>query len=62
MQMHVADHFAYQGRDASKTILVADDDRTVRAVLTRILEADGFKVIQAERGEKCLFAVYGKTN
>ena len=55
MQLHVVDHVAYHGRDAAKTILVADDDRTVRAVLTRILEADGFKVMQAERGEKCLF-------
>ena len=55
MQLHVADHVACHGRDAAKTILVADDDRTVRAVLTRILEADGFKVMQAERGEKCLF-------
>jgi PleD family two-component response regulator len=34
---------------------VADDDRTVRAVLTRILEAEGFKVLPVERGEKCLF-------
>jgi len=55
VQPHVIDHVAYHGRDAGKTILVADDDRTVRAVLTQILEADGFKVIQAERGEKCLF-------
>lgn len=55
MQTRVADHVAYQGRDATKTILVADDDRTARTVLARILESDGFKVVQAERGEKCLF-------
>ena len=40
--------------------LVADDDRTVRAVLTRILEAEGFKVLQAQRGGKCLFLLDGK--
>ncbi len=55
MRPHAADHVAFHGRDVAKTILVADDDRTVRAVLARILEADGFKVVQAERGEKCLF-------
>lgn len=55
MQPHVVDRVAYHGRNAGKTIIVADDDRTVRAVLARMLEADGFKVVQAERGEKCLF-------
>jgi adenylate cyclase len=55
VQTQWSSHDAYQGRDVAKTILVADDDRTVRAVLTRILEAEGFKVLQAERGEKCLF-------
>jgi adenylate cyclase len=38
-----------------KTVLITDDDRTVRTVLARILQADGYRVLEAERGEKCLF-------
>lgn len=38
-----------------KTILLADDDRTTRMVVSKILEEHGYRVEQAERGEKCLF-------
>lgn len=38
-----------------QTILVADDDRTTRMLLSRILEKVGYRVEQADRGEKCLF-------
>ncbi|MGD9600390.1 MAG: response regulator [Gammaproteobacteria bacterium] len=37
-----------------KTVLVTDDDRTVRTVLARMLHADGYRVLEAEQGEKCL--------
>ncbi len=38
-----------------KTILLADDDRTTRMVIAKILEEQGYRVEHAERGEKCLF-------
>ncbi len=38
-----------------KSVLLADDDRTTRMVIAKILEERGFSVSQAERGEKCLF-------
>ncbi len=38
-----------------KTVLITDDDRTVRAVLSKMLQTDGYRVVEAERGEKCLF-------
>lgn len=43
-----------------KTVLLADDDRTTRIVLARMLEEDGFRVEQADRGEKCLFMALEK--
>jgi sigma-B regulation protein RsbU (phosphoserine phosphatase) len=36
------------------TILVADDDRTVRMMLRLILQKEGYKVIEAENGEQCM--------
>jgi len=36
-------------------VLITDDDRTVRTVLAKMLQADGYRVVEAERGEKCLF-------
>ena len=42
------------------TVLIADDDSTTRAVLAKILEKNGFKVLQADRGEKCLFIALEK--
>lgn len=42
------------------TVLVADDDATVRAVLSKILENAGYRVLTADRGEKCLFLALEK--
>ncbi|MEX2525438.1 MAG: adenylate/guanylate cyclase domain-containing protein [Gammaproteobacteria bacterium] len=42
------------------TILIADDDATTRTVLSKMLENDGYKVITADRGEKCLFLALEK--
>ena len=39
----------------AKTILVAEDDRTTRSVMKQVLESDGYKVIEGDRGEKSLF-------
>ena len=43
-----------------RTILVADDDATTRTVLSKMLENDGYRVITADRGEKCLFLALEK--
>jgi adenylate cyclase len=42
------------------TVLVADDDSTTRSVLSKILENNGYKVLLADRGEKCLFLALEK--
>jgi len=42
------------------TVLVADDDATTRTVLSRMLENSGYRVITADRGEKCLFLAMEK--
>jgi class 3 adenylate cyclase len=44
----------------NKAVLLADDDRTTRMVLARMLEEDGYRVEQADRGEKCLFMALEK--
>lgn len=44
----------------TKTILVADDDRTTRILLSKMLENEGYKVVLAERGEKSLFLALEK--
>ena len=43
-----------------QTVLVADDDATTRSVLGKILEKNGYKVLLADRGEKCLFLALEK--
>ncbi len=45
---------------AQKHILLADDDRTTRNVIAKILEDEGYRVDQADRGEKCLFMALEK--
>ncbi len=35
-------------------ILIVDDERTIRLILRRILEKDGYQVIEANNGEECL--------
>jgi len=44
----------------NKTILVTDDDRTTRLLVSRMLENDGYKVELADRGEKTLFIALEK--
>ncbi|EDX73885.1 PAS fold family [Coleofasciculus chthonoplastes PCC 7420] len=46
------------GNDPQKSpvILVADDDRFTRVMLRQLLEKEGYQVIEAENGEKCLAA------
>ena len=41
------------------TILVVEDEETVRAVIARTLEGAGFAVLQAEHGEAALEVVRG---
>jgi len=43
-----------------KTIVIADDDRTVRTLLAKILDTNDFRVELADRGEKCLFLALEK--
>ena len=43
-----------------KTILVAEDDRTTRTVIKKVLENDGYNVIEGDRGEKSLFLALEK--
>ncbi|MBX6314555.1 MAG: sigma-54-dependent Fis family transcriptional regulator [Isosphaeraceae bacterium] len=38
----------------SATILVADDDRTIRRNLVRLLQAEGYRALEAEDGEQAL--------
>ena len=38
-----------------RTVLIVDDDRVTRSVLEKMLAEDGYKVEQADHGEKCLF-------
>ncbi len=35
-------------------ILIVDDEKTIRLILRRILEKDGYQVIEANNGEECL--------
>lgn len=43
-----------------KTVVIADDDRTVRTLLAKVLEGNEFRVEVADRGEKCLFLALEK--
>lgn len=43
------------------TVLVADDDRTTRSIITSILEGKDYQVDTADRGEKCLFLALENT-
>lgn len=55
MQPHAVDSRASRAHGEMKTILIADDDGDTRSAIASLLEADGYHVVQAERGEKCLF-------
>ncbi len=45
---------AHRADDGPPTILVADDEESVRTLLTRILERDRYRVVQAEHGDEVL--------
>ena len=44
-----------------KSILLADDDRTILTVIANMLADEDYRVDQADRGEKCLFMALEKT-
>ena len=43
---------------ASSTILVADDDATIRRNLVRLLRSEGYQTIEASSGDEALAAVH----
>src|SRR5438874_10174224 len=47
-------------RDEKRTILVADDDSSIRQLLKTVLESEGFGVIEASSGGQILEQVAGK--
>lgn len=55
VSFHATQRPSWRSPGYEKTVLITDDDRTVRTVLARMLKADGYRVVEAERGEKCLF-------
>ncbi len=55
MSSHATARTSWRSPGYEKTVLITDDDRTVRSVLSKILQTDGYRVVEAERGEKCLF-------
>lgn len=54
MSLHGTQRTSWRSPGYEKTVLITDDDRTVRTVLAKMLRADGYRVLEAERGEKCL--------
>ncbi len=44
----------------SDTILVVDDELSVRSVITAVLEEEGFQVLQASNGVECMKVFYDK--
>ncbi|MGH8595563.1 MAG: response regulator, partial [Gammaproteobacteria bacterium] len=54
LSFHAAHGASWRSPGYEKTVLVTDDDRTVRTVIARMLRADGYRVVEAEQGEKCL--------
>lgn len=52
---------AHRGSDQDRpVILIAEDDRMTRAMISHILANDGYRVVEAEDGETCL-AAYQKS-
>lgn len=57
----VSPQLSYTGPEEDRpVILIAEDDRMTRAMISHILANDGYRVIEAENGEDCLSA-YKKT-
>lgn len=44
----------YGGNEVAQTILIVDDEETVREVLRRLLTGEGYTVLEAETGERAL--------
>jgi len=40
--------------DTPKRILVVDDDRSLRSLLSLVIEEEGYEVVEAQNGEDCL--------
>jgi CheY-like chemotaxis protein len=38
----------------SKTIMVVDDEEDIRFIIRNVLEADGYRVIEAKNGKECI--------
>jgi adenylate cyclase len=55
VSFHATARTSWRSPGYEKTVLITDDDRTVRSVLSKMLQTDGYRVVEAERGEKCLF-------
>lgn len=49
-----------RGKNTAKTVLLAEQDETARALLDEILRKQGFKVILADSAERCLFLALQK--
>ncbi len=47
--------------DAPSTILVADDDRTIRRNLVRLLESEGYQALEAADGEEALALIHARS-
>ncbi len=45
-------------KEASATILVADDDRTIRRNLVRFLQSEGYQALEAANGEEALACIH----
>ncbi|HEY2154808.1 MAG TPA: response regulator, partial [Isosphaeraceae bacterium] len=41
-------------RNQGATVLVADDDRTIRRNLVRLLQSEGYRTVEAADGEEAL--------
>lgn len=44
----------------ANTVLIADDDPSLRLVITALLQEEGFNVLQAEDGAECLRVAYDR--
>lgn len=54
MSFHDTARAAWRSPGHHKTVLITDDDRTVRTVLSNMLRADGYRVVEAECGDESL--------
>jgi CheY-like chemotaxis protein len=57
----VTDRPTVAPRKSEETILVVEDDHTVRDMIVRILVAEGYSVLEAQNGREALTTVEGRT-